>query len=1004
MTPAARTTIAFVRPVLRRRGPLPERGGRLGAVFAQRRSGLKGVAEGDRILAGILLLGVGEMAKRRKKRARAEDYRHPEATNPMRPDVGTQAQFRKKKPPVTYRYDSSLSPALDWDGQNGARELGEWLLACIEDAARLEPPHRFPESRQFRGGDGQVLVSVSGLHDAVEQLKRLGEPFLNWAGKAERLSFDVPTLPLFIHEHLSTQGIIETLKSHRRLPKATQMELFADPQHPVSDQLLRAYEYRDDWVNRLILGDSLVVMNSLLHYEGLGGQVQMIYMDPPYGVKFGSNFQPFVRKRVVRHNEDDDLTREPEMVQAYRDTWELGLHSYLTYMRDRLHLCRELLAASGSIFVQISDENLHHVRQILDEVFGAENYVAQISFFKTGAQTAQALAVNCDFLLWYARDRAQVKLRSLFVDDGGWAARAADMWAELPGGRRQRLRTLTGDLDPDARLCTHRSLESTTGSEASRFPFEFEGETFRPRRGWSTSREGMTKLAEQGRIIRIGKGIRFVVYLSDWPFSVLTSVWQDTGTGSFLEPNVYVVQTAAKVLQRCLLMTTDPGDLVLDPTCGSGTSAYVAEQWGRRWIAIDVSRVPTALARQRLLTATFPWYELQDDGRGPAGGFVYARKQNAKGEEVGGIVPHVTLKSIANSEEPDYEVLVDRPEEDRSITRVAGPFVVEATIPTPVDWEADGEEDSGVDMRERGAFLDRMLEVLRKSPVLRLEGNRTVTLKNARPPAKSLSLSAEAMVAPAELGPPQTLEDMKEHALDAKGGRLPFNDKPVAILFGPENGAVSEKLVYEAAREAHAKDYAHMLVIGFAIQPNARKLVDDCEAAVGVPASYVQMTPDLMMGDLLKNMRSSQIFSVCGLPEIKLTVAGGELPEEGKGEGGKPKAGNRRYQVELLGLDTFDPITMKAEHRGGDDVPAWFLDTDYNGLCFHVCQAFFPRTGAWESIKKALKGTYDESVWDHLAGTVSAAFEAGENGQVAVKVIDDRGNELLVVKDIEEAE
>ncbi|NLW50319.1 MAG: site-specific DNA-methyltransferase [Candidatus Brocadiaceae bacterium] len=934
--------------------------------------------------------------RRRKKQTKgSEDYRHPESTSPMRPDVGTQAQFRKKKPPVTYRYDSSLSPALDWDGQNGARELGEWLLACIEDAAALEPPHKFSEPRVFKGGDGAVLVTVSGLHDAVEQLKRLGKPFLNWAGKAERLSFDVPTLPLFVHERLSTQAIIETLKSHRKAPALNQMALFADPQHSVSDQVLRAYEYRDNWVNRLILGDSLVVMNSLLHYEGLGGQVQMIYMDPPYGVRFGSNFQPFVRRTEVRHNDDDDVTREPEMVQAYRDTWELGIHSYLTYMRDRLLVSRELLGPSGSVFVQISDENLHHLRELMDEVFGADNLVAVIAFTKTTVATSLLLPTVCDFVLWYAKDRSAVKFRSLFLpkklgDEGATRYN----FLELPDGTRRRLtkEEQEGSVAAPAsgRLYTTTDLKSQGFRQFTTVPFAFQGQEYHPgpNMNWKTTLQGLERLAGQSRIVVEGNSLRYLRYFDDYPVNPLSNVWTDIGgIQSRTDPKVYVVQTTNKAIMRCMLMTTDPGDLVLDPTCGSGTTAYVAEQWGRRWISIDVSRVPAALARQRILTATFPWYELQDEKRGPAGGFVYKRKQNKKGEEVGGIVPHITLKCIANNEEPQMEVLVDRPEEDKAITRVAGPFVVEATIPTPVDWEADGEEDSGADMQERGAFLDRMLEVLRKSPVLRLEGNRTVTLKNVRPPAKSLSLSAEAMVTPAELGPPKTLEDMREHALDAKGGRLPFSDRPVAILFGPENGAVSEKLVYEAAREAHAKDYAHMFVIGFAVQPNARKLVDDCDKAVGVPASYVQMTPDLMMGDLLKNMRSSQIFSVCGLPEIAVR----------KTKGGK-------YQVELLGLDTFDPATMKPEHRRGDDVPAWFLDTDYNGLCFHVCHAFFPLTGAWESIKKALKGTYDESVWDHLAGTTSAEFEPGEHGQVAVKVIDDRGNELLVVKDLKEAD
>ena len=352
---------------------------------------------------------------------------------------------------------------------------------------------------------------------------------------------------------------------------------------------------------------------------------------------------------------------------------------------------------------------------------------------------------------------------------------------------------------------------------------------------------------------------------------------------------LYVVQTATRVIQRCILMTTDPGDLVLDPTCGSGTTAYVAEQWGRRWITIDTSRVPLALARQRLLTATFPYYELKEPDHGPAGGFVYKRKQNNKGEEVGGIVPHITLKSIANNEPPSEEVLVDRPEIVNSITRVSGPFCLEATIPTPVDWEGDGVEDSGApEAGEHGSFIDRMLEVLRRSPVLHLDGGKTVEFKGIRKPAKTLSLSAEALV--------------------TNG-----NDKPVAILFGPENGAISEKLVYEAAREAHAKNYSHLFVIGFAIQPGARNLIDNCEAAVGVPATYVQATPDLLMGDLLKNMRSSQIFSVCGLPEVALRKLskGTPSPSPARGEG------NTLYEVELLGLDVFDPVTMEVASPQG---------------------------------------------------------------------------------------
>ncbi|MDL1890256.1 site-specific DNA-methyltransferase, partial [Nitrospirales bacterium NOB] len=881
----------------------------------------------------------------------------------MRPEVGTQAQFKKKKPAKTYRYDSSLSPALDWDATNPAREEGEALIKKVLDAKTLE------EAKA-----------------AASKLKSLSKPFLNWAGKAERLSFDVPTLPLFIHERLSTKAIIETLAGHKTDKQEDMFALFGDPQHSITDQVLKSYEYQDDWTNRMVLGDSLVVMNSLLHYEGLGGQVQMIYMDPPYGVKFGSNFQPFVRKRDVSHNDDEDMTREPEMVQAYRDTWELGLHSYLTYLRDRLLLARDLLTPSGSIFVQISDENLHHVREVMDEVFGAENFVGLISVRKTGGATSETVPTVVDYLLWYARDRAALKYRPLFVQKVLGEEGATEYTnIELSDGT---IRGASEDeilgrqpLPEHARIFATDSVVSEGFRINTSVPFTWKGITFDPGRtkNWKTSIEGMLRLCDLGRILP-KPGFRiYKRYFTDFPFRALSNVWMDV-RGAL--DRLYVVQTDKNVIERCLLMTTDPGDLVLDPTCGSGTTAYVAEQWGRRWITCDTSRVPLALARQRLLTATFPWYELKDQQRGPAGGFVYTRKQNKKGEEVGGIVPHITLKSIANNEPPTEEVLVDRPETKSGITRVTGPFCVEATIPTPVDWEGDGIEDSGVVSTEAyGSFVDRMLEVLRKSPVLRLEGNKTVTLKNIRPPAKSLSLTAEALVDVTAPGQKPSLSAVIDEAEEQSGRRLPLTGNPVAMVFGPENGAVSEKLVYEAAREAHAKNYTHLYVIGFAIQPNARTLVEKSSDVMGVPATYVQATPDLMMGDLLKNMRSSQIFSVCGQPEIKVT-----------------KDKEKQYQVELLGLDVFDPITMDVAHRSGNDVPAWFLDTDHNDLCFHVSQAFFPRTSAWDNLKKALKGEYEESVWNHLSGTISAPFEAGEHKQIAVKVIDDRGNELLVVK------
>jgi len=604
-------------------------------------------------------------------------------------------------------------------------------------------------------------------------------------------------------------------------------------------------------------------------------------------------------------------------------------------------------------------------------VFGEGNMVAVIPFVTTTGRGARLIDNIVDFIVWYAKEMQHTKFHTLFEPipkdqvDRYW------VWVELPSGEAIRLTPsqLKGtELAPEGKRFLLRDLTSQGASEKGQFEYIHNKRSFLPppNRHWSTTKEGMGRLAEQNRLFVFGPQLRGKRYLSDFPVSAINNLWTDTQMGSFVGEKLYVVQTNRKVIERCILMTTDPGDLVLDPTCGSGTTAYVAEQWGRRWITIDVSRVPLALARQRLLTATFPWYELREEGRGPASGFIYKRRQNKKGEEVGGIVPHITLKSIANDIPADEEVLVDRPEQISGITRVTGPFVVEATIPTPVDWEGNGVEDSGV-AEEHADHVSRMLEVLRLSPVLHVGGGKTVKVKKVRPPAKTLNLSAEAVT-----------DDGDE--------------EPVAFVFGPENGAVSENLIYHAAMEARAKQYTHLYVIGFAIQPDARKYIEDCEAIAGVPATYVQATPDLLMGDLLKNMRSSQIFSVCGLPEIRIHKAA------------KGKENKGKLQVELLGLDLFDPTTMEADHREGNDVPAWFLDTNYNGTCFHVNQAFFPRTGAWNSIKKALKGQYEEGVWDHLAGTTSAPFEPGDTGQIAVKVIDDRGNELIVIKSVTEVE
>ena len=888
----------------------------------------------------------------RKPKNTTQDYRHDDKKALLRPESGAQDVFppAKRKPRKTYRYDSSLSPELAWD-EAEMRGEGEQLINEIIDSDNLDK-----------------------AREAAEKLKRLSQPFLNWAGKAERGRLEVPTLPLFVHERLSTTAVLETLKRHR-LDRRETLDLFGEGEKSIGEKIRGAYEHLNGWQNRLILGDSLQVMNSLLEYEGMGRQVQMVYMDPPYGIKFGGNFQPFVRKRDVKDGDDDSLSREPEMVQAYRDTWELGVHSWLTYMRDRLLLSRELLTDSGSCFVQISDENVHLVRSVMDEVFGRENFVSLISVKTKGMPLGKKyLSTINDFIVWYSKDIKNLKYRQLFVEK----TYENYKYIEMPDGTRRSLKDdedLGELIKNNMKPFFSMDLRSSGRTESCVFEYEINGKKYYPggNKSWKTNREGMKKLHKANRLLETPGTIRYVLYHEDYPVSELNNTWMDT---QGVSEKIYVVQTSLKAIQRCILMTTEPGDLVLDPTCGSGTTAYVAEQWGRRWITTDVSRVPLALARQRLLTATYPYYQLKDQQRGPASGFVYARKQNKKGEEVGGIVPHITLKSIANNEPAKEEVLVDKPEIEGSVTRITGPFCVEAVLPTPLSPEMDKSDQRNINdpsapwenlsADNEDNHIPRMIRILQLSPVLHLQDNNKFNLNNIRPPAKSLNIHAEGS------------------RVDEKH---PDRSEPIAIVFGPANGAISERAVIEAGKEAHHKDYALLLVIAFAIEPAARQTIEQGETTFGLPAIYAQASTDLVMSDLLKNMRSSQIFSVVGLPDAEL-----------KKSTEKAEDGGDLWQVILHGLDIFDPATMETESLSGDNVPCWMLDTNYDGQCFRAGQVFFPRTAAWDKIRKAVKADFDDTVWEHLRGAVSAPFVAGE--QVAVKVIDARGNELMVVKQV----
>ena len=882
-----------------------------------------------------------------------------------RPDVGVQEQFNARKPPKQYRYDSSLAPELCWD-ENAERDFAEWLLNLVAEAAEKGEANVFTEEQVWKG-NGERFNSLS---QCVARLKSLTQPFLNWAGKAERQQISVPTVPLFVHERHSTQNILKTLESHRAA--GTMLDLFGDnTDKDIADQL-DAYTHKEQWANRLILGDSLQVMNSLLEYEGMGGQVQMVYFDPPYGVKFGSNFQPFVRKRDVKHGADDAMIREPEMVKAYRDTWELGKHSYLNYLRDRFILIKEMLSDSGSLFLQISEENLHLVRSTLDEVFGENAFVSQIYYATTSGFSSSTLSRVGDYLLWYAKSKDKITYNQIWdFKENLISGDDAYKYVELSCGTRRLMtkeeRSGEQEIPAGSKIFRISDLQSS-GASKQDTPFEFEGNVYRPNPNnhWKPSYpNGLEKLSKERRIISSGKNIYYIRYLNDNPLQALKNCWMDTGIAGFSSDKQYVVQTSTKVVQRCIQMATNPGDLVLDISCGSGTTAVVAEQWGRRWITCDTSRVPLALARQRLLTSTFPWYELKNPARGPLGGFTYKRKQNRKNEEIGGLVPRVTLKSIANNEEPETITLVDRPETNNSITRVCGPFTVEATIQAAHSLEVEGatqaaEQAAGYNAR---SYLDRMIDILRRSHNLRLPGNRSLKLEQVRVLDNDF-LHAEAV-------------DEQEQR--------------IAIVFGPEDGAISSDQVFEAASEAYFLKYSQLFFFGFAIQAKARELVDD-RKRLRLPCTYISVTPDVAMDDLLKTSHTDQLFSITGLPDARITSAG--LRDDGRA----------MYQVELLGLDTFRPDTMATESVEPENLPCWMLDTSYNGMAFCASQVFFPRTGAWDNLQKSLKGQFNDSVWEHLAGTTSEPFVADSKGQIAIKVIDERGNELMRVLNVAEAE
>lgn len=817
------------------------------------------------------------------------------------------------------------------------------------------------------------------------------DPQLVWKGKDEqdREDLAVPVVPVYIQEKIHPQALVENLRdSAAPGQKEPETQLFLDFNGGPTefDQKVEFYHHEQNWSNRLILGDSLLVMTSLAEKEGLKGKVQTIYFDPPYGIKFGSNWQVSTRKSDVKDGKAEDLTRQPEQIRAFRDTWSLGIHSYLAYLRDRLVSTRELLTETGSLFVQIGDENVHLVRSVLDEVFGPENFIVQFIFQKKGSQSGDFVPPINEYILWYAKGKEHAKFRPLYQprELQGVGGSGFDK-VELEDGT---IRPLTEEeLDDQAQLPrgarVFRLNPLFSQKAGPNDPVVIEGKTY-PSGGnsWKISPTKIPALHEIGRTIITGTRINFKRYADDFSHVLYSNLWLNLGGAS---GKVYVVQTNVEVVKRCILMTSDPGDLVLDPTCGSGTTAFVAEQWGRRWITIDTSRVALALARTRLMTAKYPFYILADSQEGIAKeaeitgkrppphqtdsdirkGFVYKR------------VPHVTLKSIANNPDiqagmsrkkideaiaryADTETLVDQPYEDNKRVRVTGPFSVESLSPHRVLSTDDNQSTiKGNGHREIADFAAMIIDNLRKAGV-----------QNTR-----------------------KKERLKFERLDSFAGTWihatgEFTDeagktKRIAVSIGPEHGTVGPQQVKEAAKEAvQGVGFDVLIVCGFAFDPHVS---EEVKRYGKLTVLATKMNPDLAMGDeLLKKTGAGNLFMVFGEPDVDIK---------------KQKDG--KLVAEIKGVDVYDPTTGAIRSSSTDDIACWFIDTDYNGESFFVRHAYF--TGSeepYEKLKRALRAEIDEAAWSSLYSTKSRPFDKPDTGKIAVKVINHYGDEVLKVFEV----
>ena len=873
------------------------------------------------------------------------------------------------------------------------------------------------------------------------------DPQLVWKGKDEQDSDDleVESVPIYIQEKIQPQAIIENIRATAQ-DDSNQLDFFSDFNGIEFQDQLDFYNREQNWSNRMILGDSLLVMNSLAEKEKLKGQVQMIYIDPPYGIKFGSNWQVSTRKSEVKDGSVNDLTRQPEQIKAFRDTWELGIHSYLSYLRDRLIVARELLTESGSIFVQIGDENVHLVRCLMDEVFGSENFRSVISFKTTSAQTTEDISNVCDYIIWYFKDISQAKKRKILIERN---KELLDRQFDYVEDQDERLLKVTQLEKKNTDFNKYRrvKLDSLTSQHESKTrsgPFKFREATYYPHKGrqWATSEKGMNQLVKLNRIYPKGNNIFWKRYAAEFGYVPMDNMWNDTtATGtrkSARDEKIYIVQTMTKVIARCILMTTDPGDLVLDPTCGSGTTAYVAEEWGRRWITIDTSRVALALARTRLMEAKYPYYLLADSPEGVMKEAELANDPNRAGnaKTSGDIkkgfvyerVPHITLKSIANNPEIDDihakwqehfkplraeinslagenweeweiphlesanhslanesakyqaaienwwelrrerqaeinaaiarhsegEILYDKPFEDKKRLRITGSFTVESLSPHRVLSSAEGT-NGRLSQPESLPFETMIIENLKKAGVQN-------TVKEER-------LKFD------------WIEPYAGEWIHAEGEYVENGEtKRAAFIIGPEHGTVGPELIKEAAKEAvQGVGFDLLIVCGFAFDPH----VSEERTRYGkLTVLSTRMNTDLTMGDeVLKKTGAGNLFMVFGEPDVDI-----ETQPDGK------------VVVEVKGVDVYDPTTGLVRSDSTDDIACWFIDINYNGESFFVRHAYF--TGEdkpYDNLKRSLKAEIDEAAWETLYRTKSRPFDKPLTGEIAVKVINHYGDEVLKV-------